>query len=811
MENCDIVPTPMVEQAKLKLNLVGKLVDHTDYRSMIGSLMYVTSSRPDIMFATFPTPMVEQAKLKLDLVEKLVDHTDYQSMIGSLMYVTSSRPDIMFDTCTCARYQANPNEHHVSAVKRIFFYLKWTINIGLWYLKDFGFDLTAYSDTDHAGCHLDRKSTSGSVQFLGDKLMRTQLMDYGFFYDKVPIYYDSKSAITISCNPVHHTRTKHIDVKYHFVKDHVEKGTIELYFVRNKMLYLIPTASDEDSTISEKSFPLENMLFHYKAGLAQVEARVAEHRNRELKYCEKITVLEFKTESRANCIKSLTKELELIKKEKENLDSKLAGFQTASKDLDSLLKSQRLDKNKEGLGYSAVPPPPAQVYSPPKPSPAIESTLDNVQNKNPSVTKTEASHSTISHKPFIKFVKAADCTEVKTNKVEAGRKSFVRYAEMYRRTSKSPNVRGNQRNWNNLKSQQLGNNFVMKNKECFYYGKFDHLSYDCGLWVKKRRACPMNNYTHKSMPPRVVVHKTVRPPMRTTRPNMNVAQPKRTSIYKPAHLYLSRPVQRKSAVRTQSQVLRVWTPVKPNSASIILKKCDYVEVRGRSRENMLFHYKAGLAQVEARVAEHRNRELKYSDCTEVKTNKVEAGRKSFVRYAEMYRRTSKSPNNKACFYYGEFDHLSYDCGLWVKKRKACPKNNYTHKSMPPRAVVHKTVRPPMRTTRLNMNAAQPKRTSIYKPLHLYLSRPVQRKSAVRTQSQVLRVSTVCYCCSRQVNTARPKAMINRRNWVNDIKASACWVWKHVKPNSASIILKKCDYVDVRGRSRSVMAWVPKMV
>ncbi|GKA06370.1 retrovirus-related pol polyprotein from transposon TNT 1-94, partial [Tanacetum coccineum] len=154
---------------------------------------------------------------------KPVDHTDYRSMIGSLMYLTSSRPDIMFATCMCARYQANLNEHHVSAVKRIFRYLKGTINLGLQYPKDFAFDLTAYSDADHAGCHLDQKSTSGSVQFLGDKLvcwsskkqncvsistakseyvvvsgccaqvlwMRTQLTDYGFFYDKVPIYCDS--------------------------------------------------------------------------------------------------------------------------------------------------------------------------------------------------------------------------------------------------------------------------------------------------------------------------------------------------------------------------------------------------------------------------------------------------------------------------------------------------------------------------------------------------------------------------------------------------------------------------------------------
>nr|GEW43900.1 retrovirus-related Pol polyprotein from transposon TNT 1-94 [Tanacetum cinerariifolium] len=212
---------------------------------------------------TVSTPMVEQAKLKLDLVGKPVDHTDYRSMIGLLMYVTLSRPDIMFATCMCARNQEKPNEHLVSAVKKIFRYLKGTINLGLWYPKDSGFDLTAYSDADHAGCHLDRKSASGSVQFLGDKLvywsskkqnyvsistveskfvavssccaqvlwMRTQLTDYGFFYDKVPIYCDSKSATAISYNPVQHTRTKYIDVRYHFIKDHLEKETIELYFL----------------------------------------------------------------------------------------------------------------------------------------------------------------------------------------------------------------------------------------------------------------------------------------------------------------------------------------------------------------------------------------------------------------------------------------------------------------------------------------------------------------------------------------------------------------------------------------------------
>ncbi|KAI3715304.1 hypothetical protein L6452_22283 [Arctium lappa] len=210
------------------------------------------------------TPMAPGTKIGTDPSGMAVDVRTYRGMIGSLMYLTSSRPDIMFSTCLCARYQANRKEIHMSAVQRIFRYLKRTADLGLWYPKDTSFELTAYTDADHAGCMLDRKSTSGHVQFLGDKLvswaskkqlcvststveaeyvaaasccsqvlwMRTQLRDYGFHFNKILIYCDSKSAIAISTNPVQHTKTKHIDVKYHFIKDHVEKETIELFFVK---------------------------------------------------------------------------------------------------------------------------------------------------------------------------------------------------------------------------------------------------------------------------------------------------------------------------------------------------------------------------------------------------------------------------------------------------------------------------------------------------------------------------------------------------------------------------------------------------
>ncbi|GKB61574.1 hypothetical protein Tco_0917760 [Tanacetum coccineum] len=112
--------------------------------------------------------------------------------------------------------------------------------MGLWYLKDFRFELIAYADADHAGGNDDCKSTSGGIQFLGDKLVSWSSKKQDCIAmssaeaEYIPIYCDSKSAIAISCNPVQHSRTKHINIRYHFIKEHVEKGTIELYFVKTE-------------------------------------------------------------------------------------------------------------------------------------------------------------------------------------------------------------------------------------------------------------------------------------------------------------------------------------------------------------------------------------------------------------------------------------------------------------------------------------------------------------------------------------------------------------------------------------------------
>jgi hypothetical protein len=117
------------------------------------------------------TLMPSNGHLDLDEGGKPVDPTLYRSMIGSLLYLTASRPNIMFSVCMCAHFQACPNEPHLSAIKRILRYLKHTPSIGLWYPKGARFQLVGYSDLNYAGCKIDRKSTSSGCHLLGRSLV----------------------------------------------------------------------------------------------------------------------------------------------------------------------------------------------------------------------------------------------------------------------------------------------------------------------------------------------------------------------------------------------------------------------------------------------------------------------------------------------------------------------------------------------------------------------------------------------------------------------------------------------------------------
>ncbi|GKD90914.1 hypothetical protein Tco_1366421, partial [Tanacetum coccineum] len=117
------------------------------------------------------TPMVEKSKLDEDKEGKVVNLSHYRGMIGTLLYLTASRPNLQFAICMCAQYQARPTEKQLNAVKRIFRYLKGTVNRGLWYLKDSSIALTVFADADHVGCQDTCRSTSSSMQFLGDRLI----------------------------------------------------------------------------------------------------------------------------------------------------------------------------------------------------------------------------------------------------------------------------------------------------------------------------------------------------------------------------------------------------------------------------------------------------------------------------------------------------------------------------------------------------------------------------------------------------------------------------------------------------------------
>ncbi|GJS13182.1 putative ribonuclease H-like domain-containing protein [Tanacetum coccineum] len=209
---------------------------------------------------TASTPIETNKSLLKDEEAEDVDVHLYRSMIRSLMYLIASRPDIMFAICAWARFQFTPKVSHLHAVKRIFRYLKGQPKLGLWYPRDSPFDLEAFSDSDYAGASLDRKSTTGGCQFLGKRLIswqckkqtvvanstteaeyvatanccgqvlwiQNQMLDYGFNFMNTKIHIDNESTICIVKNLVFHAKTKHIEIRHHFIRDSYKKRLIQV-------------------------------------------------------------------------------------------------------------------------------------------------------------------------------------------------------------------------------------------------------------------------------------------------------------------------------------------------------------------------------------------------------------------------------------------------------------------------------------------------------------------------------------------------------------------------------------------------------
>ncbi|GJW91174.1 putative ribonuclease H-like domain-containing protein, partial [Tanacetum coccineum] len=184
---------------------------------------------------TASTPIQTQKPLVKDEEASDVDVHIYRSMIGSLMYLTASRPDIMFAVCACSRFQVTPKSSHLSDVKRIFRYLKGKPKVGLWYPRVSSFDLEAYSDSDYAGANLDRKSTTGEAEYVAAASccrqvfwIQNQMLDYGFNFMNIKIHIDNESTICLVKNPVYHSKTKHIAIRHHFIRDAYEKKLIQV-------------------------------------------------------------------------------------------------------------------------------------------------------------------------------------------------------------------------------------------------------------------------------------------------------------------------------------------------------------------------------------------------------------------------------------------------------------------------------------------------------------------------------------------------------------------------------------------------------
>jgi hypothetical protein len=212
------------------------------------------------------TLMSTNGHLDVDMCEKSVDQKVYHVIIGSLLYLYASSPDMMLSVCMCARFEDASKECHLMVVKKVMRYLVLTPNLGLWYSKGSHFDLIYYSDADYARCKVDRKSNSETCQFLGRSLvswsikkqnsvalstieaeyvatgsccaqlswMRQTLKDYGYTMNQISLLCDNESAIKIAYNPCEHSITKHIDIRHHFLRDHAIKG-ISLFLICESM------------------------------------------------------------------------------------------------------------------------------------------------------------------------------------------------------------------------------------------------------------------------------------------------------------------------------------------------------------------------------------------------------------------------------------------------------------------------------------------------------------------------------------------------------------------------------------------------
>ncbi|GJX59971.1 putative ribonuclease H-like domain-containing protein [Tanacetum coccineum] len=218
------------------------------------------------------TPMEPNKALIKDEEADSVNVHLYRSMIGSLMYLTASRPDIMFVVCAYVRFQVTPKMSHLHAMKRIFRYLKGQPKLGLWYLRDSPLNLEAFSDSDYAGASLDRKSTTGGCQFLDKRLISWQCKNQTIATNSTT---EVEYVVAANCygqNPVFHSKTKHIEIRHHFIRDCYKKKLIQFWNIAtsktvNSLKQIHAIVYGKVVVISESSVR-SGLLFNDEDGIA---------------------------------------------------------------------------------------------------------------------------------------------------------------------------------------------------------------------------------------------------------------------------------------------------------------------------------------------------------------------------------------------------------------------------------------------------------------------------------------------------------------------------------------------------------------
>ncbi|GJX86996.1 putative ribonuclease H-like domain-containing protein [Tanacetum coccineum] len=544
---------------------------------------------------TASIPMETQKPLLKDKDGKEVYVHMYRSMIDSLMYLTSLRPNIMFVVYACARYQVNPKVSHLHVVKRIFRYLKGQPKLGLWYLKDSPFDLVAYIDSDYVGASLNRKSTTRCYQFLRCRLISWQCKKQTVVANSITeaeymaASKKAKKSVRLMMEKLVIRENRQSDLVSKIIErvgknknrkravwnknrqsDLVSKR-IERICINLILLVKVNAARHNLLVLVKVNAARHNLLllgYYYWAKVNVVEEsdgfeQIVDFLNANpIRYALTINptiyiscIEQFWSTVKAKTVneevqlhalvdgkkiiitKSIVRrdlQLEDVEgvdweKERDKLKQTLEKFQNSSKSLNDLLESQVIDKFKTGLeynaattaspavesfvnlsdksgsdkGYHSVPPPLTWDFIPHKPDLTFMDEIVESENLDVTTVVTPSNDKTVKNKGVSNTVESNTvrrkcCTLINEELVSDGKKKTVfptvskiefvgpkqpkkpvrkpvKYAKMY----KSQRPRGNQRNWNNHKSQQLGSDFVMYSKACFVCGSFDHLKKDC--------------------------------------------------------------------------------------------------------------------------------------------------------------------------------------------------------------------------------------------------------------------------------------------------------------------------------------------